>query len=144
MSEAKNGPDRRLKVNKTELLSIENPNNHALIERYAHLNCVKVHDDDTKASLPVYFVLGSGVYAGIKTETKPRIGKENDPIAELTKSGWFLMSPGKEFDKNIMLLTQTSQSDYENLCRLDVLGLRDVTDHDQLIVFDEFKHEAAL
>ena len=38
-----------------------------------------------------------------------------------------------------MLLTQTSQSDYENLCRLDVLGLRDVTDHDQSIVFDEFK-----
>ena len=49
------------------------------------------------------------------------------------------MSPGKEFDKNTMLLTQTSQSDYENLRRLDVLGLRDVTDHDQSIVFDEFK-----
>ena len=103
------------------------------------MNGVKVHDDDTKASLPVHFVLGSGEYARIKTETKPRIGKENDPIAELTKFGWFLMSPGKEFDKNIMLLTQTSQSDYENLCRLDVLGLRDVADHDQSIVFDEFK-----
>ena len=103
------------------------------------MNGVKVHDDDAKAFLPVYFVLGSGEYARIKAETKPRIGKENDPIAELTKFGWFLMSPGKEFDKNIMLLTQTSQSDYENLCRLDVLGLRDVTDHDQSIVFDEFK-----
>ena len=99
------------KVNKTELLSIENPYYHALIERLAHLNGVKVHDDDTKASLPVHFVLGSGEYARRKTETKPRIGKENDPIAELTKFGWFLMSPGKGFDKNIMLLTQTSQSD---------------------------------
>ncbi|XP_067039928.1 uncharacterized protein [Acropora muricata] len=127
------------KVNKTELLSIENHDYHVLIEKYAHFNGVKVHDYDTKASLPVRFVLGSGEYARIKTETKPRIGKENDPIAELTKFGWFLMSPGKEFDKNTMLLTQTSQSDYENLCRLDVLGLRDVTDHDQSIVFDEFK-----
>ena len=127
------------KVNKTELLSIENPNYHVLIERYAHLNGVKVHNYDTKASLPVHFVLGSWEYARIKTETKPRIGKENDPIAELTKFGWFLMSSGKEFDKNTMLLTQTSQSDYENLCRLDLLGLRDVTDHDQSIVFDEFK-----
>ena len=54
------------------------------------------------------------------------------------------MSPGKEFDKNTMLLTQTSQSDYENLCRLDVLGLRDVTDHDQSIVFDEFKERLTL
>ena len=38
-----------------------------------------------------------------------------------------------------MLLTQTSQSNYEDLCRLDVLGLRDIADHDQSMVFDEFK-----
>ena len=50
-----------------------------------------------------------------------------------------LMSPGKEFDKNIMLLTQTSQIDFEDLCRLDVLGLHDTPDHDQSSVFDEFK-----
>ena len=86
-------------------------------------------------------VLGSGEYARIKTETKPgkRIGQENDPIAGLTKFEWFLMSPGTDFDKNIMLFTQTSQSNYEELCRLDVLGLRDMPDHDQSMVFDEFK-----
>ena len=100
---------------------------------------VHVNDDDTKASLPVHVVLGSGEYARIKTETKPKLEKENDPIAELTKFGWFLMSPGKEFDKNIMLLTQTSQSDYEELCKLDVLGLRDMADHDQTMVYEEFK-----
>ena len=127
------------KVNKTELLSIENPNYRTLIEKHPHLKGVNVYDDDTKASLPVHVVLGSGEYARIKTETKPRIGQENDPIAELTKFGWFLMSPGKEFDKNTMLLTQTSQSNYEDLCRLDVLGLRDIADHDQSMVFDEFK-----
>ena len=98
-----------------------------------------MNDNDTKASLPVNLVLGGGEYARIKTETRPRIGQENDLIAELTKFGWFLMSPGKEFDKNIMLLTQTSQTDFENLCRLDVLGLRDTPDHDQSSVFDEFK-----
>lgn len=32
------------KVNKTELLSIENPYYHVLIEEYAHLNGVKVKD----------------------------------------------------------------------------------------------------
>ena len=88
---------------------------------------------------PVHVLLDSGEYAKIKTETKPRIGQENDPIAELTKFGWFLMSPGTEFDKNIMLFTQTSQSHYEERCKLDVLGLRDVPDHDQSMVFDEFK-----
>ena len=86
-----------------------------------------------------FTLFGSGKYTRIKTETKPRIGKENDPIVELTKFGWFLLSPGKEFEENNMPLTQASQSDYENLCRLEVLGLRDVTDHDQSIVFDEFK-----
>ena len=129
------------KVNKTELLSIDNPNYRTLIEKYSHLKGVHVNDDDTKASLPVHVVLGSGEYARIKTETKPRIGRENDPVAELTRFGWFLMSPGKEFDKNIMLFTQTSQSDYEDLCKLDVLGLRDVADHDQAMVYEEFKEQ---
>lgn len=74
-----------------------------------------------------FTLFGSRKCARIKTETKLRIGKENDPIVELTKFGWFLLSPGEEFDKNNMPLTQASQSDYENLCRLDALGLRDVT-----------------
>ena len=129
------------KVNKTELLSIDNPNYRALIEKYSHLKGVHVNDDDMKASLPVHVVLGSGEYARIKTETKPRIGQENDPIAELTKFGRFLMSPGKEFDKNIMLFARTSQSDYEELCKLDVLGLRDMADHDQTKVYEEFKEQ---
>ena len=110
-------------------MSIDNPNYRALIEKYSHLKGVNVNDNDTKASLPVHVILGSGEYARIKTETRPRIGQDNDPITELTKFGWFLMSPGKEFDKNIMLFTQTSQSNYEDLCRLDVLGLRDMADH---------------
>ena len=129
------------KVNKTELLSIDNPNYRTLIEKYSHLKGVHVNDDDTKASLPVHVVLGSGEYARIKTETKPRIGRENDPVAELTKFGWFLMSSGKEFDKNIKLFTQTGQSDYEELCKLDVLGLLDKADHDQAMVYEEFKEQ---
>lgn len=75
-------------------MSISNPNYHTLIDKYSHLKGVNVHDDDTKGSLPVHVVLGSGEYARIKTETKPRIGQENDPIVVLTKFRWFLMSLG--------------------------------------------------
>jgi hypothetical protein len=49
------------------------------------------------------------------------------------------MSPGVEFDKNTMLLTETSQADFENLCRLDVLGLADSSENDQDAVYDDFK-----
>ncbi|XP_046863293.1 uncharacterized protein LOC124457043 [Xenia sp. Carnegie-2017] len=101
---------------------------------------VDIQDGDTKAQLPVHVVLGEE-YARIKTKNRPRIGKDGEPIAELTKLGWFVMSPGKEFDHNHMLLTQTTQKDYEKLCRLDVLGLADTSEHDQTSVYGEFKEQ---
>ena len=51
------------------------------------------------------------------------------------------MSPGAEFDHNLMLLTQTSQTDYEQLWRLDVLGLKDTSENDQGDVYTEFKEQ---
>ena len=91
---------------------------------------VKITDHDKKDQLPIHVVLGSVEYACIKTETKPQIGQDGEPVAEKTKLGWSIMSPGSEFDHNAMLLTQTSQSDYEDLCRLDILGLADTPEHD--------------
>ena len=61
-----------------------------------------------------------------------------EPVAELTQLGW---SPWKEFDRKTMLLTQTNQLDYEQLCRLDVLGLEDAPEHDQWVVYNEFKEQ---
>ena len=129
------------KVNKAELLSIDNPKYGQLINKYPHLQEVKITDRDTKDQLPIHVVLGSGEYARVKTETKPQIGQDGEPVAEKTKLGWFIMSPGSEFDHNTMLLTQTSQSDYEDLCRLDILGLADTPEHDQTMVHAEFKEQ---
>ena len=130
-----------IKVNKSELLSLDNPRYEELIQKYSHLKGVTIADRDNKPQLPVHVVLGSGEYARIKTENRPRVGKEDEPIAELTKLEWFLTSPGQEFDRTTMLLTQTSQSDYEELCRLDVLGLEDTPERDQRVVHDEFKEQ---
>ena len=134
-------PVKFIKVNKPELLAVENPNYADLIRDNAHLSEVVITDKDTKSQLPVHVIFGSGEYARIKTETKPRVRKEGGPIAELTRMGWFIMSPGTEFDRNRMLLTQTSQSDYEGLCRMDILGLADVAENDQTIVHAEFKEQ---
>ena len=40
-----------------------------------------------------------------------------------------------------MMLTQTSQTDYEELCRMDVLGLADSSEHHQLAAYREFKEQ---
>ena len=132
-------PVKATKINRSELLSIDNPNYRELPDKYPHLRGVYVNHNNTKARLPVHVILGSGEYPRIKTETKPRIGEDNAPIAELMKFGWFIMSPGQEFDKSVTLLTQITQSNYEELCKLDVLGLCDSADQDQTVVFEEFK-----
>ena len=51
------------------------------------------------------------------------------------------MGPGYEYESQVMLLTQTSNAEYEELCRLDVLGLEDTPEHDQSVVFSEFKEQ---
>ena len=51
------------------------------------------------------------------------------------------MSPGKEVDLSNMFLTQTTTTDYEKLCKLDVLGLRDKASADQSDVYEEFKEQ---
>ena len=129
------------KVNKGELVFVDNPQYANLHKKYDHLKEVKVHETETKRSLPIHVVLGSGEYARVKTNERPLIGSEGEPVAEYTKLGWFVMSPGTELDEKTMMLTQTSQSDYEELCRLDVLGLEDRSEHDQATVYDEFKEQ---
>ena len=130
------------KINKSELLTVPNPNYTQLCQNHPHLKGVTLNDDSTKPSLPVHAILGSGDYARIKTVTKPRIGNDSEPITTLTKFGWFFMSPGKEFDHNVMMLTET-HVEYEELCRLEVLGLKDCSDEDQSFVFEEFKEQLA-
>ena len=104
-----------VKVNKGELLTLDNPNYDLVIAKYLHLKGMKLRDRDTKPRLSVHIILGAGEYARIKIETPPHIGEDGEHVAELTKLGWFVMSPGQEFDRSAMMLTQTSQLEYEEL-----------------------------
>ena len=130
------------KVDKGELLFLETPKYQEVIARNPHLSGVVMDDVDTKSRLPVHIILGAGYYAKVKTESVPKIGETGQPVAELTKFGWIIMSPGKEpVDLTNVLLTQTSHVDYEELCRLDVLGLSDTPSNDQSSVHAEFKEQ---
>jgi len=43
------------------------------------------------------------------------VGWPGEPVAEKTKFGWKIMSPGRDIDHVNMLLMQTSHVDYEEL-----------------------------
>ena len=77
----------------------------------------------------------------MKTKERLLIGNEVEPVAEYTKLGWFVMSSRTELDEKTMMLTQTSQPDYEALCRLDVQGLKDRNEHNHSTVYDKFKEQ---
>ena len=125
------------KVHKCEMLSLENPRYKQCLDKYEHL--VEMGDLDNKNIVPVNLILGASDYARIKTETAPRIGALNEPVAEKTKLGWTIISAGKEVDLTLMFMTQTSSLQYETLCRLDVLGIADSASGDQDEVYSEFK-----
>ena len=107
------------KVNRGELLSLENPQYEQLMKTYSHLKGAEMDDKDSKPLLPVHIILGAGVFGRIQTDTRPQIGNQGEPVAERTKLGWVILSPGEEIDRTHMLLTQTSQVNYEELCTLN-------------------------
>ena len=84
-----------------------------------------INDTDTKKELPVHVLLEAGDYTKIKTQEMARVGQPGEPIAELTKLGWVVISPGQETSVTKILFSKTSVHDYENLCNLDVLGAKD-------------------
>ena len=130
------------KVNKPELMKLDNPKYEDLLKKYVHLSEVEMDDKDTKAQLPIHLVLGASEYARIKTSTPPKIALSGQPIAEKTTLGWTIMSPGHEgHHETSMFMTQSINVDFEQLTRLDVLGLPDSSENDQDVVYSEFKEQ---
>ena len=129
------------KIDKHELLSLPNPRYEQILEKYQHLSGVVFNDKDSKEQLPIHLILGVGEYAKIKTSSRQKVGVPGEPVAELTKFGWILVSPGQGVELSQMFLTQTSSVEYEELCRMDVLGLADTPVGDQEAVYEEFKEQ---
>eukprot|EP00794_Sanderia_malayensis_P000965 gene965-biopygen216 len=128
------------KVERESLLSITNPEYKKLLRRYQHLNGVEMDDTDDKAELPIHLIIGASEYAKIKTDTKPKLGKPGEPVGEMTKLGWTIISPGSEVDTEHLFFAKTSGTDYEKLCSLDILGLGDREVGNQS-VFGEFAEQ---
>lgn len=129
------------KVDKSVLLTIPNPGYEELSKKYNHLEQVVMNDNDTKQDLPIHVILGASDYSRVKTETKPKIGQSLEPIAEFTRLGWTVMSAGTESSSSNTYTTRTSGAEYQELCSLDVLGLKDRPEGDQQVVYEEFAEQ---
>ena len=129
------------KVDRQVLLTLANPEYEKVLEKYSHLKGVKMNEEDKKTKLPVHMILGASDYARIKTSPSARIGNDGEPVAEKTKLGWVIMSPGQELNSTAMMLTRSTKEDYMQLCSLDVLGLSDHPEGDQVRVHEEFKEQ---
>ncbi|KAK3700050.1 hypothetical protein QZH41_004349 [Actinostola sp. cb2023] len=129
------------KVEKRELLTLENPHYKELIEANTHLRGVEMDDDDEKDQLPVHLIIGANDFAKIRTGERLRVGRRGDPVAEFTRFGWTIMSPGADTDLSAAYMAINSTTDYEQLCALDILGLANNPTGDQGHVYNEFKEQ---
>ena len=131
------------KVDRHELMKLPNPRYDQLKRKYKHLRTVTTNDTDTKALLPIHIVLGTGAYNNIKTATAPLLGNPGEPTAELTKLGWTIMSDGESINGTspMFLTKQSTVTDFEKLCRIDVLGVQDIPDGDQTEVLRDFEEQ---
>ena len=129
------------KVNKPHLISLPNPCYQDMIQELRHLKGVNMDDTDNKASLSIHLILGASEYTRIKTKDVLQIGSPGEPIAEYTAFGWMLTSGEKEKGFNQMLLARDTEADYTELCKVDVLGIKDKNETRNDEVYQEFKEQ---
>ena len=131
------------KIEKNELLELENPRYKEILTKFHHLGGVYMDDYDEKDTLPVHLILGANEYAKIRTNENLRVGKTGEPVAEHIRFGWTLMSPGEDGVGTLGCLAVNSTTDYDNLSALDVLGLADNAGK-ETNVLGEFKEQLVI
>ena len=63
---------RVTRINKKELLMLDNPRYTERIAYHSHLYGVEIEDQSLEERLPVHIILGANKYAQIRTRTPPR------------------------------------------------------------------------
>ena len=86
-------------------------------------------------------IVGVNEYTKIKTQKRPRVGLPGEPIAEITKLGWVILSPRKENTSTNIFFTKTSLHDCEKLCSLDCFGIEEKHQKNNEFVYGEFRKQ---
>ena len=67
------------RVDKGDLLVLDNSNYEQLLRTYKHLEGIQMADNGRKPKLPVHLILGVSDYMRINTSERPRVGQIGDP-----------------------------------------------------------------
>ena len=102
--------------------------------KYEHFRGLHI-PESKDGKYEVQMLIGDPTFTEIRTgECKKGLGGQ--PIADETLFGWAVH--GERGEMNLNYFTQTTSSDYEQLYRLDVLGVEDRKEFDQEEVKKEF------
>ena len=96
------------KVEREMLLALPNPNCEAVLKQHQHLQKITMTDMDKKTELAVHLIFGASDYTKIKVQELSRVGQLGEPMVELTRFEWVLMSPRKESEINKLMCTKIS------------------------------------
>ena len=129
------------KVEKNTLLPLPNPKYKAIIDQYKYLAGINMNDKDTKPEY-THMTLGDSDYAKIRGLQMPTVGSSGEPVAELTRFRWVIMSPGNEINLTNLMLSKTSIDDYKKLCNLDELAVQNIPKTHEDIVHTSFEEKS--
>ena len=85
----------------------------------------------------IHLILGDGIYSRIRTERVFK-GKPREPLVKETTFSW-VVHGGDEYGSGSTCMYLHEISDYEELYSLEVLGVEDRGENDQLDVLRQFK-----
>ena len=118
-----------------DFTTIKRPTLTELKEKFQHVQG-KMFYRTASEEYPIHVILEDATYCKIRTEQVYK-GQPEDPIVEGTTFGW-VVHGGKEYaDSKCMYVRETDE--YERLYSLDVLGVEDRGEDDQLDVYKEFQ-----
>ena len=118
-----------------DFTTIKRPTLSELKEKYQHVQG-KMFYRTASEEYPIHLILGDATYSKTRTEQVYK-GKPEDPIVEGTTFGWIVHGGEEYADSKCMYVRETDE--YERLYSLDVLGVEDRGEDDQLDVYKEFQ-----
>ena len=118
-----------------DFTTVKRPDMNELKMKYTHTQDKRFYMT-AKGEHPIHLILGDGTYSRIRTE-KVYKGNLGDPLVEETTFGWVIHG-GEDYSSDACMFTREVY-DYEQLYSLDVLGVEDRGENDQMQVLAEFR-----